>query len=638
MERSLAARRLAFAAIFALLFCAAASVSPAWGSPRSVDVEVRARTGLREISPYIYGRNISDVGDLSMESDSAEDAAVSRMVEAGIRMLRANHGNNSTRYNWRRKLTVHPDWYNNVYAHDWDVVARKVQERMPGIDAMFGFQLTGYAAKTNEYNFADWAWKQAHNGVNAERTLDLAGGGVPNDAGDAALQSGDASLYNEPWPADSTVGIIPHWKDELGYDMSRFRHWSMDNEPEIWRGTHSDLDLPVTGDFIVERYVDVAKKARAAWPEIKLGGPVVANEWQWCSISSYNDQNRPVGPDRSYCWLEYFIMKVAAAQKQSGVRLLDLFDIHWYPTDTTYEARTNWHRVLFDTSYVYPKANGIKNVGGSWNSSVDREYIFKRISDWLDQYFGEGHGIELGITETDLTGPDPMVTALIYASFLGTMQDNGVAVFTPWRWGDGMYEVVHLFSRYGKRLRAESVSADDSLLSAYSSVNGDAGDSLTVILVNRSASDTLKAAVRVEQFDMPNCDATTLTLSGLAGETFVSHAQNALRTSGVTLRAGRFELAMPPKTITAVLLSSSPGGVSERVVRPGALELFARGRELVARGLERGSRYVAADLLGRVVAEGVWNDGPDSELRIRVPAPGSYVLRAGSESRVFSAK
>lgn len=247
------------------------------------------------------------------------------------------------------------------------------------------------------------------------------------------------------------------------------------------------------------------------------------------------------------------------------------------------------------------------------------------------------HGIGLGITETDLTGPDPMVTALIYASFLGTMQDNGVEVFTPWRWGDGMYEVVHLFSRYGKAMRVESVSADDSLLSAYASASR-SGDSLTVILVNRSASDTLKAAVRVEQFDIPNEDATTLTLSGLAGETFVSHAQNALMTSGVTLRAGRFELAMPPKTITAVLLSSSTGGVSERVARPGGPELFARGRELVARGLERGSRWLVVDLLGHPVAEGTWNGASGSELRVAVPSAGRYLFRAGGEVRSVGAR
>jgi len=35
-------------------------------------------------------------------------------------ITRETGGNNQTRYNWRKKLTVHPDWYNNVYQHDWD--------------------------------------------------------------------------------------------------------------------------------------------------------------------------------------------------------------------------------------------------------------------------------------------------------------------------------------------------------------------------------------------------------------------------------------------------------------------------------------------------------------------------------------
>ena len=70
----------------------------------------------------------------------------------------------------------------------------------------------------------------------------------------------------------------------------------------------------------------------------------------------------------------------------------------------------NWHRVLFDTTYNYPGANGIKNVTGKWDNNNTKEFIFKRISDWLNQYFGEGHGITLGITETSLTDEnDPMV-------------------------------------------------------------------------------------------------------------------------------------------------------------------------------------------------------------------------------------
>ena len=555
--------------ILAVIVAGAATLSTA-----AIDITVDAQKGIKKISPYIYGRNIDKISDTDAASDANEEAFIAQMLDAGIHMMRANNGNNSTRYNWSHKMTVHPDWFNNVYAHDWDITAKKVLDKMPGVDAMYAFQLTGYAASSTEYNFPDWNWKQEH-GSYPSRAFDLAGGGEVSDDGETLIKAGDASLYNMEWPADSTVAIIPHWKDELKFDMSRFKYWSMDNEMEIWRGTHSDLDLPVTGDFLVERYIDVAKKARAAWGDIKLTGPVVANEWFWCSVSSYNKQDRPKGPDRDYCWLEYFIMKVAEAQKSSGTRLLDVFDIHWYPSEKDYESRVNWHRVLFDTTYNYPGANGIKMVNGGWDNDNQKEYIFKRINDWLEKYFGKDHGITLGITETDLNDSDPMVTALIYASFLGTMQDNGVEIFTPWTWGDGMYETVHLFSRYGHPNRVQSTSSNDSLVSAYSSISNK-GDSLTVIFVNRAEKDAQEINLDLADF---TSDGTvkTLTLQNLQGETFVSHTSNALKENAVEANAqggtttatsysiNSFRMTLPAKSITAVLLTSNSPTVVDAI-------------------------------------------------------------------------
>ena len=520
----------------------------------AIDITVDANAGIKKISPYLYGRNIDKISDGDAEVTEEESAFINQMLEAGIHMLRANNGNNATRYNWRHKMTVHPDWYNNVYSHDWAITAQKVLDKMPGVDAMYAFQLTGYAASSTEYNFPDWNWYQEH-GSYPSQTFDLAGGGEVSEDGKTLIKAGDPSLYNMEWPADSTVAIIPHWKDELKFDMSRFKYWSMDNEMEIWRGTHSDLDLPVTGDFLVERYIDVAKKARAAWGDIKLTGPVVANEWFWCSVSSYNKQDRPKGPDRDYCWLEYFIMKVAEAQKSSGTRLLDVFDIHWYPSEKDYESRVNWHRVLFDTTYNYPGANGIKMVNGGWDNDNQKEYIFKRINDWLEKYFGKDHGITLGITETDLNDSDPMVTALIYASFLGTMQDNGVEIFTPWTWGDGMYETVHLFSRYGHPNRVQSTSSNDSLVSAYSSISNK-GDSLTVIFVNRAEKDAQEINLDLANFASDGT-VKTLTLQNLKGETFVSHTENALQAGTATATGNKVALKLPAKSITAVLLTTT---------------------------------------------------------------------------------
>lgn len=519
-----------------------------------ISVSVDAGAGVKKISPYIYGRNIDVIGD-AVESDAEkaaellknEQAFYTQVLESGIHMMRANNGNNATRYNWRKKLTVHPDWYNNVYSHDWDITAKKILENLPGVDAQYAFQLTGYAASTTDYNFEDWTFYTTHNETWAKQTLDLAGGGEVSEDGQTLVKAGDHSLYNEAWPADSTVGIIAHWKDELKYDMSRFRYWSMDNEMEIWNGTHADLPLDSGGAFLVKQYIDVAKKARAAWPDIKLTGPVTANEWQWCNIAGKT-------PDKK-CWLEYFIEQVAAEQKASGIRLLDVFDLHWYPTEKDYGSMVNWHRVFFDTTYNYPGANGIKTLNGGWDEKITKEYIFKRVNDWLDKYFGEGHGITLALTETDFTRGGAMTSALVYASWLGTFMDNGVEIFTPWTWGDGMYETVHLFSRYGHEFRVQSMSDNDSLVSAYSSVNA-SGDSLTVIFVNRAESEAQNVNLKLENFKAIDGTVPTFTLEKLSGETFKSHTENALQAGTANVASNALALTLPANSITAVLLTT----------------------------------------------------------------------------------
>lgn len=530
----------------------------------AIEVRVNSKAGIQKISPYIFGKNISGLNDAETSDPAkiaAEDSTIKRMNEIGFRFFRANNGNNATRYNWRKKLTVHPDWYNNVYAHDWDITAKTIQDKLPGANAMYAFQLSGYAASSADYNFNDWDFYQT-NGSWAKSTLDLAGGGVASADGQTALKTGDYSLYNEEWPADSTVAILNHWKDDVKLDMKRFEYWSMDNEMEIWSGTHSDLPLTVTQQFLVERYLDVAKKAKKAWKDIKLTGPVAANEWQWCGVDS--DPN--AAEERNYCWLEYFIKKVAEAQKASGVKLLDVLDIHWYPTEKTYEDRINWHRVFFDTTYVYPGANGIKKVNGGWDNSIVKEFIFKRLNDWMNAYFGKNHGIGLGLTETDLTTDDAMLTALIYASFLGTFMDNGVELFTPWSWGDGMDEVAHLFIRYGHEFRVASTSSNDSLVSAYSSVT-ESQDSMTIILVNRSEKMSQTVNLYVENFEaLPQVQ--TLTLSDLSGETFVSHTENALRHGTAVASDAKFSLELPAKSITALLLiNQNPTSIPKKTLR-----------------------------------------------------------------------
>ena len=509
---------------------------------QNVTISINATQNKRLISPYIYGKN------------EGFDKPTQFYKDAGLRFSRMNGGNNATGYNWRKKITVHPDWYNNVYATDWDANAQNIAANYPDMQGMFAFQLLGRVASNTNNNFNDWAYNQSQywSGVGQN----LAGGGTPDpNGGSKALVDGDINLFTQLWPADSSVGILNHWfgANGLGLNQSQFLYWNMDNEVDIWSGTH-DYAMPtqISASAFMDHYIELAKKAKALYPGIKLCGPVATSEWQW-----YKWSNESIYINgRYYPWIEYFIKRLGDEYKATGIKLVDVLDIHnypWYNSDDA--AALQGHRIYYDTTYDYPGSNGIKTSTGGWDNTLTKQYIFKRINDWLNEHFGANHGITCGVSEWGtMSSSNPSLESVIYASHLGTFANNGVELFSPWNWSIGMWETLHLFSRNAKKYSVSSTSSLENTISAYSSVNENS-DSLTVMLVNRDMTGSRTVTINLSNFNVANGNYTTLQLSSLPStETFVSHTQNALKQNTVAVNSNSLTITVPALSTTAILL------------------------------------------------------------------------------------
>ena len=111
---------------------------------QNVTITVDATQNKRLVSPLIYGRN------------EGFDKPDQFYIDAGLRFARIGGGNNMSAYNWRQKLAVHPDWFNNVYGADWEVSAQKINNSFSNIQSMFAFQLLGRVASSGAHNFPDW--------------------------------------------------------------------------------------------------------------------------------------------------------------------------------------------------------------------------------------------------------------------------------------------------------------------------------------------------------------------------------------------------------------------------------------------------------------------------------------------------
>lgn len=606
-----------------------------WSIKAQVAIKIDATAEKKAISPYLYGRNNS----LSTDPGKVLNINWTMLKDAGITFFRESGGNNSTKYNWRKKLSSHPDWYNNVYGNDWDVAAKSLKTNMPKVQGMWAFQLLGKVAKTNKANFADWDYNKSQwwEGVNQN----LAGNGVMNLTGSKAKVEGDINLYLEDWPADSTVGILDHWFKDLAFDKNQLLYWNMDNEVEIWNGTHDDvMPVQISAEAFMQKYFEVAKKARAKFPNIKLVGPVTANEWQW-----YNWPNGISVNGKSYPWLEYFIKRVAEEQKSSGIKLLDVLDIHYYPGSNKVDEVMQYHRVFFDRDYVYPEANGVKTINGGYDNTQTKEYIFGRVNDWLDKYLGTNHGVKLGVTESGINISDPNAIAVWYASTLGEFMKNEVEIFTPWSWPVGMWETVHLFSRYNQPFSIKSTSSDETLVSAYPSINANQ-DSITVVLVNRSTSSSKTTTVSFDNFVLSGKTATALALKSLPStETFVSHTQNALSKSNLNIANNTISLTLPALSIISIQLAGKVGqyaAVLGTSTEPeSVIKVFPNpftNEFTVDTGLEKFKQIELIDEVGKQVYIQIV---PNGETLIRVNQKvksGTYLLKLSNDKSLVVKK
>ena len=165
---------------------------------------------------------------------------------------------------------------------------------------------------------------------------------------------------------------------------------------------------------------------------------------------------------------------------------------------------------------------------------------------------------------------------------------------------------------------------------------------------------------------MDNFDAKikfkTLTLAGITGETFVSHTKNALKedavsakvsggsTSATTSSANKFTMTLPAKSITAVLLTTEKPQVvdSTDAIKPGELHrrsgistarfaIATQGRNIVVSSIAGNrnntatTRYALSNILGQVIASGIWNTNATT-FNLTAPHAGKYILRLGKQS------
>jgi hypothetical protein len=214
----------------------------------------------------------------------------------------------------------------------------------------------------------------------------------------------------------------------------------LDNEPMLWHATHRDVHPdPVGYDELFDRTIQYAGAIREGDPDALIAGPA---EWGWSGYfySALDLAGAGHRADRlahgDVPLVAWYLRKLHEHEQKTGTRLLDVFDLHYYPQASNVYAggiggsdretqllRLRSTRSLWDPSYV----------DESWIKDTIR--LLPRMREWVDTNY-PGRGISIG--EWNFGGEKDITGALATAEVLGRFAQFGVTSAFYWTappWG-----------------------------------------------------------------------------------------------------------------------------------------------------------------------------------------------------------
>jgi Glycoside hydrolase family 44 len=536
--------------IASFLALSLAAVSTQAQNPITIAVDVAANR--RPINPNIYG---------------VAHAATAELNDLNSPLNR-NGGNNTTRYNWQLNADNRGnDWYYESIADSSATAGERgdtffVNSRAANAQAMLtiptiewvakvganrnklaGFSIAKYAAQTGN----DWQWfPDAGNGVRTNGQYVT--GNDPNDA-------------NVPSNSTFQQGWVQHLVGRWGTNANGgLRYYILDNEPSIWHGTHRDVrPTGPTMDEIKNKIIDYAGKVRAVDPSALIVGP---EEWGWSGyfFSGYDQQYGSthgwgVLPDRNNHggadYLPWLLDALRQNNTATGMRLLDIFTVHYYPqggefSDDVSSAmqlrRNRSTRSLWDPAYV----------DETWIN--DRVQLVRRLKSWVNTYYP---GTLTGITEYNWGAENHINGATAQADVLGVFGREGLDMAARWATpasSTPTYKAMKLYRNYdGNRstFGDTSVSAmtpNPDTVAAFAAQRSTDG-ALTVMVIAKSLSGSTPATITLAN-----------SVHGGTAQAWQLTAANAItRLPDVGVSGSSFAVTLPPQSITLFVVANVSG-------------------------------------------------------------------------------
>ena len=552
----------------------------------TVNVSVDTALDRRPIDPHIYGANF---------------ASAAQLADPGYTVNRWG-GNATTRYNWQSDVS------NRGYDYVFLNVAQGDGSNLPDDSTANQFLATALAAgaqpllTVGTIGWTPLALREKRYGFSIAKygaqlqnacPFDCDGGRgecstAQNLTGFCVDQPTGPDLIVGNDPTDTSFATGAQWtRDWVTHLKARHggaagggvRFYALDNEVMLWNSTHRDVHpAPPTYDEIWQKTVAHATAIKAEDPAAKVFGPVT---WGYCDLFTSAADGCLDGADRDahgdLPFVRWYLRQVCAHRQQTGVRLVDYLDLHYYPqgadlidfngdnlgvseSPAVAARRLRSVKELYDPAWV--AESWFADLGDFDANHYDKPQFLRRVRAWID---AECPGTKLAVTEYNW-GPDQGASsALAQAEVLAVFGREGVDLATRWSVpaaGSRVERAFRLFLDYdgnGARVVGDSVRATSSnidLLGAYAVDRP--GERLMLVLINK---DTVSTTAQLAFASALNGPYTVYRFDAASD---VGPAGNG------TVAGTALTLSLPPRSASLVVLPA-PG------TPPG--RLFANGFE-----------------------------------------------------------
>ncbi|HMA97668.1 MAG TPA: glycoside hydrolase family 44 protein, partial [Polyangiaceae bacterium] len=383
------------------------------------------------ISPLIYG--VANAGDEPRD-----------MKAAAYRF----GGNPASRFNWSlgNAWNTGNDWYfQNVNAGPvWEhLIGASVEREVP---LTVTIPMLGWVARD------DHSYSYPVSAFGAQTSVDPehpdVGNGVSKRAG--PIRAGDPLRTSIPAPPE----LIRKWVEMIVKESQQrgrpVHSYILDNEPNLWSSTHRDVHPePLGYDELLERTIRYGSAIRAADPDAIIAGPA---EWGWSNYF-WSAKDAASGftlrPDRrahgDMPLLDWYLSKLREHEAKSGVRVLDVVDLHFYPqgknlyaaggeggTDPeTSQRRIRATRALWDPTYADESwINERIHLLPRLKDIIERNYPGRRISIGEWNFGAEAH-ISGGLATAEALGR--FAQAGIYSAYFWLAPRAGTPAYWAFR-------------------------------------------------------------------------------------------------------------------------------------------------------------------------------------------------------------